>query len=282
MKPFAPLFFVFVIVCNCPFAVAHGNSNERIHSIDHDIYHQPNNALLFLKRGQVHLDEQHWPLALADFKKAWQLDNTLFESWYWQARVYFGQQQVGKAHHALAQYLHLQPTSAKGALLMAQIFNDQGEYQQAHAFFNQAISNDRNPLPQVFIDRANNLAQMDSGTFTEIEQGLHQALAIQPNNVALIDALVDIATESGLFAEALAALQFLPQLLQNSPLWLLKKAELEHLNGQPQRAASAYEATIAAVHALPHQREQLPKFKAIKAKAQAQLLQLQQSGSVRH
>lgn len=253
---------------------AHGTSATRLSALTHSIEHHPS-AELYIRRGRVQFDSEHWQLALADFDKAIELESENAEAIFWQAEVYNRLRQTPQAIQRLLDYLAVEPNSPLGHWRLAGILTKQKRFNEALPHYQSAIALDTNPSPQIYQDFINNLIAIQPRPEKTIDLAISQSQEAHPHAITLVQQAVDYYTEQGEYEKALALLEMQPKSISDSPAWLLRKAEWHIQLGDDKLATQSLEDVEKSIEALPPHRRELLVFQKLKQRAADLLLSIQ-------
>lgn len=256
-------------------ALSHGAIHERLATLDRQIERTPRAASLYVQRGRVYRDAEHWEDALNDYTRARELNPRLDEALYWQGEAWLRVGELERARDVLQQYLERVPASPAGHRALAQVLVEQGEWAEAARHFDRSIASDGKPPAQTYLERARALAQIRPVPLEEIRRGLEQGLAVHPYHVAIVSELIDVDRNALDFGSALQRFEQLPPMLQNLPEWLNHRAELEAERGDREAAAGYYRAALSRIAELPPTRQQLPAIASAQREAETGLEALQ-------
>ncbi|MEJ2416997.1 MAG: tetratricopeptide repeat protein [Exilibacterium sp.] len=249
-----------LIAAVSPTVFSHGAAQDRLHRLEHEIEHHPDDPALYVKRGRVYRDAEQWDNALNDFVSALKIDRQYHEARYWQGEALMQKGDLRGAEQVLKKYITQVPDSPSGNRTLSQVLMQLHKYPQAAYYLDQTIQHDSRPPPQVFLERARALANITPLPTRRIVAGLKKGLVKHPRNVVIINELVRIYELAEQRDSALAAIDLLPSRLRDSPKWLNRRAQIEMHRGHRKRALDLYRQTIAKIDALPEQRRRLPAF----------------------
>ena len=104
---------------------AHGELHEQIEGVTLKIRQKPENAELYLQRGELYRLHEDWALAAADFDRAEKMDPKLSVVWLGRARLFLARNEFKDAEKSVERFLESHPKHS-GALEV-----------RAHALFGQ-------------------------------------------------------------------------------------------------------------------------------------------------
>ncbi len=269
-----PSFFIalvaYIILTTLPVtsALAHGLSHQRMHLLDHEIINYPQDPTLLIKRGQIFQETKQWNAALTDYTKALTIDPTFYKALYWQG---YALQQKGKdklAKKKLQQYLMHNPSSPSGHKTLAKVYAQLNKNIKAADHYDQAISNDKSPPPQIYLERAHSLFKVSPIPANRITKGLQGAIKQHGSVITYSELLIDLNIKTKKYQKAISWIEKLPENLQQSPQWLIKKAEVENLDGNNKNALNLYQRCIKEISNMSPNKQNLPIFVTFRQQAE--------------
>src|SRR2546430_4330955 len=142
-------------------AAAHGAIDEQIATLASRIKEDPQNAALYLKRGELHSYHLDWDAAIADYDRAAQLDPTLAGVDLARGKTLLQAGSPSQAKSALDRFLAKHPEHAGALATRARVLVILGQRLAAAADYTRAIAAaerlDR-PNPEYYLERARVLA----------------------------------------------------------------------------------------------------------------------------
>jgi adenylate cyclase len=171
----------------------------------------PDSAEAHAARGVACSLMKSYPEAAKEFEKAICLDPTLFEAYYFYARVSFAEGKLEKAIELYEKACSVNPHDYQAPLLMAQIYSDMGEPQRAEASRRSGIEAAREKLllnpddTRALYMGANGLVAL--GEYEEGLEWANQALAIDPDEPMVLYNVGCIQSLAHRYEDALASLE---------------------------------------------------------------------------
>src|SRR6059036_2535053 len=198
-------------------AAAHGPIHEQIAALTNLLKEDPQNAALYLKRGELHSYHRHWPAALADYERAALLDPTLAAVDFARGKTLLHAGSPGQAKSALDRFLAKHPEHAEALATRARVLVILGERLAATADYTRAIAAMESlgrPKPEYYLERAR-------------------------------------ALTGKRYDAALARLDTLASQSARKESWLVRRGEILEQAGRAAQARLAYEQALAAIESLP-------------------------------
>ena len=228
---------------------AHGDVHLRIAVVTEQITKDPNNARLFLERGELHREHQDWKAAKADYDRAAQMDPKLAVVDFCRAKMLADSGQWPAARAKLDGYLAGNPLDARAFVARARVLVKLGERKSAVADFTRGIELSREPQPEFFLERAQ--ALVADGEVNEALRGLDEGVKRLGPLVTLQLAAIDLNVAQKNYDAALARLDTVLSQAARKESWLARRGDLELLLGRAADARQSYAAAQAALGALP-------------------------------
>lgn len=257
-------------------AICHASASipERLDIIGKQIQKHPDDAELYIQRGRVYRDAEQWDMALQNYAKAHEIAPDMYQVLFWQGDAWLNQGHYQQAQDAFQQYLSHKPNDSSVHIELARVFIHLGRYHEAAEHYDYVITNGANPVPQIYLDRARCLMKIKPQPVAEIQSGLQQGLNRYPNNVTILDEMIAFSLSINAYTDAITQLDLLPDQLQQQPKWLIKRADIEKLRGNRERAITLYQQALANLDSLPEKRQKAPAYRAARENAEQGLTAL--------
>ncbi len=236
-------------------ALAH-DPDAHIKALTELIAKEPDNARLYLKRGQLLQHNQRWRLALKDFDQALKLNPDLYEVELARARLHLQVQQGRPALEAVEKFLQRDAESLPGMQVQARALKQLGRLPESCAVLRLALDAMAKPAPADYLELAK--AQMAlkppavTAALTTLDRGIQKLGCL----VSLQDLAIDLELQRQEVDAALTRLQRMQQHVQRLEPWLLRQAEIQLADGRIQDAQQSCLQAQSAIQTLPprHQR----------------------------
>lgn len=272
-----PLLVIFVFTSLFTFikhSEAHGLMSDRLAAINREVVLNPNDAKLYIKRGRIFQNADHWQQALTDFKKAEAVDPTLNETLYWQGLAHLKLSELKDAKTLLARYLEKKPDAALGYRLLAHVYLEEKLYSHAEKNFDLAIAKDKNATPSLYIERARAQQQIKPLPSDRIQRGLNEGIAMHGNIVLYVSELVELYRVQNDYLTANKWINTLPCHVQESIKWQMIKADIASASGKPLEAKYLYQSVLDKINELPSDKKRATAFSSAQMKAKKALKNL--------
>jgi tetratricopeptide (TPR) repeat protein len=236
---------------------AHTDIHEQIVAVTERIQQDPNNAALYLKRGELHRSHQDWDAALADYERAIQIDPDLSVVDLARGNLWLEAGQPKLAKIALDRFLAKQPTHAKALATRARALAQLGQGIAAAKDFTQAIGQSLNPAPEYYLERAQALASVGEEYIDQALQGLDEGITKLGPLVTLQLLAIDLELKKKRYDAALARLEEVAAQSQRKEMWLIRRGEIMEQAGRGREAYEAYAQALVAIESLPARHRQI-------------------------
>lgn len=236
-------------------AAAHGNLHEQIEQLTAVLKDKPNDARLWHKRGELYRAHHEYAHALADYAQAELLDPGLEVIYLSRGRVMYESARYPDAYRALSQFLQMAPEHAEALYLRARTRIELGQRHAAELDFAEALANSPEPGPELYLERAANLAQAGkvSPALAVLEQGLSRLGPV----VTLEDAAINIELHARRFAPALSRIDTMLARSERKEHLLARKAQILEASGDKAAARKVRKEAISAIEGLPEIKRKL-------------------------
>lgn len=260
-----------------PPVAAHGDMHEQIAALTQRIEQDPANAVLYLKRGDLHRVHRDLAAALRDFERAAQLDPSLSVVNYRRGVTLLEAGMHEPAKIALDRFLARHPDHAGALVARARVLVRLGDRLAAAADFTRAIAELPKPRPEYYLERAQALAAEGDGRIDEALRGLDEGLTKLGPLVTLQLLAIDLELKKGRYDAALARLDQIAAPAARKETWLARRGEILEQAGRPGEAREAIAAALAAIEALPGHRRKTKAIEDLEARLRSALERLSAS-----
>ena len=114
------------------------NSPE-LKAVNADLNKNPNNSILYYKRGQLYLNNKDFNAAIGDAQRAIKIDSTKADYFILLCDAYFFSNQTRLAKETLEYCLKLNPASTEANLKLAEMYFYVKKYQESINYINKAL-----------------------------------------------------------------------------------------------------------------------------------------------
>ena len=255
-------------------AAAHGAIDEQITTLASQIEEDPQNAALYLKRGELHSYHRDWDAAMADYDRAAQLDPTLAGVDLARGKTLLQAGSPSPAKSALDRFLAKHPEHAGALATRARVLVILGQRLAAAADYTRAIAAaerlDR-PNPEYYLERARALAAEGGGHVAQALHGLDEGVKRLGPIVALQLFAIEIELAGKRYNAALARLETLAAQSPRKEAWLAHRGDILKQAGRATEARLAYEQALAAIESLPARHRSIGATAKLEAEIRAAL-----------
>ena len=199
------LALLFVRPRNGPGTPAHGDLHEQIAEVTRQIARRPDDARLYVKRGELHRFHGERDAALADYDRAARIDPTMAEVDLGRGKTLLEAGRPAPARAALERFLERRPDHAEGRLSLARALVRLRRPLEADAEYARAIRLVGQPKPDLYFERATALAssgRIDVLRIRVLDEGIERLGSL----AALEELAVSLERRRGTWDGALARL----------------------------------------------------------------------------
>lgn len=244
-------------------ASAHEEIEAQVAALTLRLASDPGNSALLSRRGELHRMHGEWRAALADFRRAHELDPDLHIVHLCLGRTLLEAGFSELSLVAFDRFVALRPENAEGRLARGRALLGLGLYQPAAAEMARGVELQRRiggdarpPRPEDYIDAARALAAAGSEHLEDALRRLDEGSAVCGRAVVFDLLAIDLELSRGHHDAALARVAALASRSPRKESWLARRGEVLALAGRPAEARQAYEECLEAVAGLPpHCRE---------------------------
>ncbi len=256
---------ILALACALPLVPcvhSHPGIPSQIEDLTRQIAAAPENAALYLQRGELRRLHREWKAAEADYGRCLRLDPDLAGVDLGLGRMYLESGRPAEALAPLDRYLAGQPGDGAALAIRGRAHADHGAHRAAAADFDRAIAAYRaqgsRPPPDLFLDRARSLTAAGDGRGIEALRGLDEGLALLGNAVTLELEAIEIELSLDRFDAALARVDRHLDNGRRSGPWLMKRGAILEQAGRHGAAAGVYRQALEAFETLPASRRSTP------------------------
>lgn len=228
---------------------AHDEVEEQIELVSRQIAADPENAMLYVQRGELHRLHEDWPAAHADLDRAAKLDPSLTIVHYARGMVELESGRPAAAKVLLDRFLELQPRHSQAHLARARALVRLNQPEAAVADYYAAIASMQPPTPDLYHERAKLLASL--GRVDEAIGSLDAARSTLGTVTSLQRLAIDLELAAGRYDGALARVNALAARAQRKEAFLALKGDILAKAGRLEEAQATYRETLALIAALP-------------------------------
>ncbi|HWI57296.1 MAG TPA: tetratricopeptide repeat protein [Bacillota bacterium] len=261
-----------------PGVQAHGELDELINEASREINGNPRDPQLYLKRAELKRLHREWDAALADLDRADSLSNQWHVLHFVRARVLLDAEWFQSAKVAADRFLAREPNHIEALLTRARAKVKLGEREGAADDYSRAIAHTTMPMPELYLERAQALAEDGGQHLDKALEGLDQGITNLGPVVTLQLAAIDLEVKRNRLDAALARLDAAMAQSPNKEIWLARRGDVLRKGGRNQEAAEAYTAALQVFEKLLPARRAVPAMADWEKRTRAALAELAKGG----
>lgn len=272
----AILLGVFCAILPAAPVCAHPEIEEQIRAVERRMEQDPDNAALYLQRGELHRIHRDWADAEADYRRASDLDPGLAIIEYCRGRLKLESGDPDSARQLLDSYLQKRPNDANALAARGRALVQLGEQLAAARDLGKAIehASEANLRPGLYLEQARALMAAGPEQLDNAVACLDAGLEKLGEPVALQLYAVELETEGKRYNAALRRIDRLASQAARQEPWLMRKGAILEAAGRRGAALEAYRAALKAVDALPQSRRGSRAVTKLEAEARAAIERL--------
>ena len=230
-------------------ASAHGDLRDQITAATRRIAESPNDARLYLKRGELYRLHGEPAPALADFERAGRLDPSLAEADLGRGMALADANRHEAARRMLERFVAKRPDRAEGRVALARILSKLGKGGEAAAEFSRAIALSSPPKPDLYVERSEALAaaQRIENAIRGLDDGIQKLGPL----VSLEEPAIDLELRRKNFVAALARVDRMAALSPRRETWLARRGGILLASGRRREAFESLRQAQRALDLLP-------------------------------
>lgn len=248
------------------FVAAHEGLHEQIAALTVRIKRDPQNASLYLQRGELHRLHRDWASASADYDRAARLRPDLKIVDLARGKMLFESARLQRAKLTLDRFLSREPGHFDGLLTRARVLAKMGARSDAVNDFTQAIAVSPMPDPDLYLERAQAIAG-DEEAIRSLDEGIKKLGPL----VTLQLAAIDLELRSRNYDGALSRIDLIAAQSERKETWLVRRGEILRMAGREEEARAAFNAALVAIESLPPERRQTRIITALQLRARTAL-----------
>jgi tetratricopeptide (TPR) repeat protein len=271
--PSLPVLLLLITAFSCS-TFAHTGVHEELQALTLLIQQDPVNPHWYLHRGDLYRIHQDRDLALADFRKARQLDTRDAAAELGLGRTWLEQGSPQQALAHLNRALTLQPANVRALVTRAMTYRALGEPLAAAADYDRAIgqfSEPDTPLPEYYLERARAFTAAGDAHIGKALQGLDEGMQVLGDLQTLALYAVELEKGRGHYDAALTRLDPLLEGASRKELLLLERGDILLAANRQQEARQDFLAAQAAIAALPPRYRQTRLVQQLESELTARL-----------
>jgi tetratricopeptide (TPR) repeat protein len=261
-----------VVTSHPTFVLAHDGVHEQIAEVTRRIERDPQNAALYLKRGELHRLHHDWNKATMDYDRAARLDPRLASVHLARGRMLYEAGRFEPAKVSIDGFLVGQPEHVEALVTRGRVLAKLNRHAEAAKDFSAAITHSvPRPQPEMYIERAQVLAAAGEAFRDEALRGLDEGIERLGPLVTLQLAAMDLELAQKRYDRALARLERIAAQSPRKETWLARRGEILEQAGRKTEAHESYAAALAAVETLPPHRRRVKAVTELETRLRAAL-----------
>ncbi len=233
-------------------------TSDQIDEITLKIEKDPNNAELYLRRGELLRELKKWDAALVDFERARSLDNDLEVIDLAEGRLFLESGRSRAAQFYLSRYLAFKPDHPDAMLLLARCLAKQNKGKAAGDVYDKFLGITKNPKPDYYLERAD--ALVSAGMKPEALKGLDEGLVKFGPLTSLQKMAIDIELTDKNYDAALTRINSLIGSSPQKERWLLLRGETLEKMGRIREAKESYDEALNNLDSRPPEKRRAKYF----------------------
>lgn len=248
LRPAAlPAVIVAVALIRPLDVVAHGDVHDQIVLLSKALEADPHNAILLLRRADLHRLDEDWEAALADCEaSAAAAPGDPGPDWV-RGRIHLAAGRATEAEASLTRFLMRRPEHVAARVERAVARTRLGRSEDAVADYSRAISLAQAPDPDWYLQRSRLLSAMVPPRLQEATRGLDEGIRKLGPLVVFEDAAADLEVSQGRFEAALQRIDRCARRAGRNERWHLRRGEILAQAGRTPEARAAFEDARSAI-----------------------------------
>lgn len=241
-----------------PTARGHADLLLQIEDMTKQIAKTPNDAELYLRRGELRRAHAEWEEAFLDYDRAAALAPNLATLDLVRGRLFLDSGWPLSARACLDRVLLRQPNHVEALLLRGRACARLHLLLSAADDFDRAIALYPEPSPDLYIERAEVLAAAGPEYLVRALAGLDDGVRKLGPLVTLQLTAIELELKSKNYDSALGRVDTVAARSPRKETWLTRKGEILKQAGRAEEARQAFKTALAALQTLPPTRRHVP------------------------
>ena len=254
-----------------PRAHAHADLIPQIEDVTRQIERDPRNIDLYVRRGELYRTHAEWDKALADFDTILTLEPTNRWVDLAKGRLMADASWLLTAKAYLDRFIAGQPNHAEALTSRARVLTRLNLHLSSANDYDGAIRLSPEPIPELFIERAQTLGAYGPVFLDRAIEGLDEGIKRLGPLVTLQLSVVDLELKRKNYAAALERIDGIAQRSPRKETWLARRGEILEQAGRPEEARVAYQNALAALASLPLVRRNVPAMAQLEKRIRGQI-----------
>ena len=238
---------------------AHPEIEAALNRLNAQIAAHPNEADLYVQRGELYAKHEEWIMAEANYLRAAELAPRHPRLSYVRGALELATARPSDARDHLDAALQRDPANPEALVLRARAKVALADRTAALADFTAALTHIPSPPPELYLERAKLLPP------AEAVRSLDEGVARLGPVVTLHLAAIALEEQLGQIDEAVARLNRLAADSERKEPWLKRRGDLLLRSGRNADARASYVSALAAINALPEWLRASPDTKKLAA-----------------
>ena len=245
---------------------AHQQIGLKLEQLNVEITEHPNDANLYVQRGELYRLNREWALAEVDFRKAVDLTPDNPDLQFHLGRLWLEAGRPERARSALDRFVAARPDHIESLVIRGRVLGALDERLAAAADYDRVIARLDPPEPEHYLQRARWLIAEGGAHVDAALRGIDEAIARLGPLVTLIAFAIDVESGRGRYDAALARFASLPAVLAGRPNWLARRGDVLHAGGHGREASATYADALASIEGLSAKRRTVKATVALEAR----------------
>jgi predicted Zn-dependent protease len=232
-------------------ASAHGDLHGQIEKVSAEIAKEPQNADLYLRRGELRRLHAEFSEAASDFEKAAALRPDWPQVEIAKSRLAFSAGNFEAAIAGMDRLLPKHPEYPEAWLIRARAKARLGKHVEAAKDYSEIVERVDRPEQDIFLERAAALAVSGDDHLNEALRGLEVGLAKVGRVITLELAALDVELKLKRFDDALRRIDQIAAASKRQESWLARRGEVLIQAGRAEEARLTFRKALDAIAGLP-------------------------------
>ena len=240
--------------------IAHGDLDLQIERISKRIEKEPDNANLYIKRGQLYAKHNEPKEAKQDYFYARKLDKNLLITDLLLAQLLVDNNDANVALSYVNLFLKIHSNHSIALITRAKIYRQMRKPDLCQKDLEKALTHISEPNPSHFISISEAVLLTDDSNISEALDWLKKGEERFGFDIVLKSKEVDLYVQSKQYKNAILVVDKIMEHFQRKEKWLFQKATIYEKGGETDLAKIHYASTLEAINKLPKRMQMTSKI----------------------
>lgn len=254
--------YVLFFLCSVSATVlGHGDTHEQIKVLDERLKQDPDHVATLLERADLYRRHRNFDEALEDLNRVRLLSPASDTVYYLTGLTRLEQGEFSEAETALQIFIGRSPSSPRGHVALAKVFNQQERYLDAARAYELAIESQSTPTPDHYLARAHAYIEAGKPYLSQALEGLEDGIALMGPLITLQRLAIEVEIDQENYQNAIDRVNRILQDVDRKETWLVKKGKVLNSIGRKEEAKQQFLLAERSIELLPNRTRASPAMR---------------------